>query len=115
MALRIIIDVFLVVGAFFALAGALGILKMPDALCRMQAATCIPTLGVICVGIAGILYAACVLHHTQNAIKIGVIVFMIVITNPIGAHAIARGAYRSDLRSKTDLKPDDYGRDFYDE
>ena len=112
---RIIIDVFLVLGAFFALAGTIGVLKMPDALCRMQAATCIPTMGIICVAIAGILYAAFVLHHPQNAVKIAVIALMIIVTNPIGSHAIARGAYRSDLRSKISLKPDDYGRDFYDD
>ena len=42
---RLLIDIFIVIGAFFALAGTLGLLKMPDTLCRMQASTCIPTLG----------------------------------------------------------------------
>ena len=49
--LRIIIDVLIAVGAFFALAGTLGILKMPDTFCRMQASTCITTMGVIGVGL----------------------------------------------------------------
>lgn len=116
MVLRIIIDVFLVIGAFFALIGTLGILKMPDTICRMQAATCIPTLGVICVAVGAILYAAFIMHSTQNAVKIAVIATMIVVTNPVGSHAIARGSYRADLRMDKNYKvePDDYGRDFYE-
>lgn len=116
MVIRIVIDVFLVIGAFFALVGTLGVLKMPDTVCRMQAATCIPTLGVICISIGAILYASFVLHSAENAIKIAVIAIMIVVTNPVGSHAIARGAYRADLRMDKNYKvePDDYGRDFYE-
>ena len=52
--LRIIIDVLIVVGAFFALAGTIGVMKMPDTFSRMQASTCITTMGVIgvCLGTA---------------------------------------------------------------
>ena len=48
MILRIAIDVLIAVGLFFALAGTKGILKMPDTFCRMQASTCITTLGMLC-------------------------------------------------------------------
>ena len=41
--LRIIIDVLIAVGAFFAIAGTLGVLKMPDTISRMQASACITT------------------------------------------------------------------------
>ena len=113
---RLLIDVLIVVGAFFALAGTLGLLKMPDTMCRMQASTCIPTLGMACVAIAGILYAAVFQHSAGNAIKIAVIGLMVVLTNPLGAHAIAKGAYVADKREDGNLKlnPDDYGRDFYE-
>ena len=113
-AVRLLIDVLIVVGAYFALAGTLGILKMPDVLCRMQASTCIPTLGVLCVALGGILYAACFLHSADNAVKIAVIALMILFTNPIGSHVLAKGAYKTDRRGTKNLKlnPDDYGRDF---
>ena len=52
--LRIIIDVLIAVGAFFALAGTLGVLKMPDTFSRMQASTCITTLGMLGVAIGGL-------------------------------------------------------------
>lgn len=116
MVLRILIDLLIAAGAFFALAGTLGMLKMPDTICRMQAATCIPTMGTICVALGAILYAAFIMHSAQNAVKIAVIGIMIIVTNPVGSHAIARGAYRADLRIDKNYKvePDDYGRDFYE-
>ncbi len=111
MVLRIIIDILMAIGLFFALAGVKGIIKMPDTFCRMQASTCIPTMGMICVAVAGILYAACIKHSGADAVKIGVIALMVILTNPIGAHTIAKGAYKSGIRPEEPLNPDDYGRD----
>lgn len=114
MGLRIAIDACLVLGLFFAVAGTTGILKMPDTFCRMQASTCISTLGVIFVAIGAILYAALIKGSSSDAIKIGVIAVLIILTNPVGAHAIAKGAYRSGIRPEKPLDPDDYGRDLND-
>ena len=111
MALRIVIDAFIVIGAFFALAGTLGILKMPDTFCRMQASTCIPTLGVLCTAIGAVLYAAVIKGSAADAVKIGVIALMILLTNPVAAHTIAKGAYKAGIRPDKELNPDDYGRD----
>ena len=46
-ALRIVIDLFLVCGCFFALAGVVGMLRMPDPFSRMQSSTNISTLGLL--------------------------------------------------------------------
>ena len=97
MALRIVIDALLVIGAFFALAGTLGVLKMPDTFCRMQASTCITTLGMLGVAIGGLLYAIFIMGH------------------PVGAHAIAKGAYRAGIRPEKRMEIDDFRRDFGDE
>lgn len=112
MVLRIVIDVLIAIGAVFALAGTIGILKMPDTFCRMQASTCIPTLGTLLTAIGLILYAAIIKGSAADAVKIGVIALMIILTNPIGAHQIAKGAYKAGVRPEKELKPDDYGRDF---
>ena len=45
-ALRVIIDLFIVGGCFFAFAGAVGIVRMPDTFSRMQSSTNITTLGL---------------------------------------------------------------------
>lgn len=111
MALRIVIDVLLAIGAFFALTGTLGILRMPDTFSRMQASTCVVTLGVLGVAIGGILYAACVMGSAGAAVKIGVIGLLILATNPVGSHAIAKGAYKAGIRPEKPMETDDLGRD----
>ena len=59
MILQIVCDVLFLISVVFALAGTLGIIKMPDTFSRMQASTCVSTLGMLGVVIGGILYAEC--------------------------------------------------------
>lgn len=110
--LRTIIDILIAVGAIFAIAGTIGVLKMPDTFCRMQASTCITTLGVIGVGLGALLYTACIMHSASAAIKVGIIVLLIITINPVGAHAIAKGAYRAGIRPAKKMQVDDFRRDF---
>ena len=111
MLLRILIDLLLAVGAFFALVGVLGILRMPDAFCRMQASTCVATLGVLGVTLGGLLYAIFLMGSPAAAVKIAVIGLLILVTNPIGSHAIAKGAYKAGIRPEKPMEIDDLGRD----
>ena len=112
MALRIGMDVFLAIGLIFALAGTKGILKMPDALSRMQASTCVATLGVIGVVIGGLIYAIGVMGSAGTAIKIALVGLLILVTNPIGSHVLARGAYKAGIRPEKKMETDELGRDF---
>ena len=114
MLIRIIIDLLIAAGLVFAVAGTRGIVKMPDPFSRMQAATCISTLGVLGVAVGGILYATFVMHNASAAIKIAVIALMIMATNPVGSHVIAKGAYSHGYRPKKPMETDDLGRDFDD-
>ena len=112
MLIRIIADLFLLIGAVFALAGTIGVLKMPDTYSRMQASTCVSTLGILCVGLGALVYAIFAMHSASAAIKIGVIVLMIFVTNPVGSHAIIKGAYRAGFRPEKRMEVDDFRRDF---
>ena len=109
--MRIVIDILLAAGFIFALAGAKGLLQMPDAFCRMQASTCISTLGVLGVIVGGALYAFFVMGSVSTGVKILLIGLLIITINPVGAHAIAKGAYRSGGRPDKEMEIDDYGRD----
>ena len=109
--MRIVIDILVAAGLIFALAGTKGILKMPDAFCRMQASTCISTLGVLGVIVGGALYAFFVMGSVSTGVKILLIGLLIITINPVGAHAIAKGAYRSGVRPDKEMEIDDYGRD----
>lgn len=115
MALRIVIDVLIGIGLVFALAGTKGIIKMPDTFSRMQASTCVNTMGVIGVAIGALLYAIFVMGSAGTAIKVAVIALLIITVNPIGSHAIAKGAYRSGIRPDKPMEIDDYGRDLENE
>ena len=46
------------------------------------------------------------------AVKIAVIAALVIAVNPIGAHAIAKGAYRSGVRPERKMEMDDFRRDF---
>ena len=109
--IRILSDVLIACGAFFALVGVLGILRMPDAFCRMQASTCVSTLGVIGVALGGLIYAIFVMGSASAAVKIAVIGLLILVTNPVGSHALAKGAYKAGIRPEAPMETDDLGRD----
>ena len=110
--MRIVIDILLAVGFVFALAGTKGILQLPDTFCRMQASTCITTLGTAGVILGGALYAFFVMGSVSTGIKALFIGLLIITINPIGSHAIAKGAYKNGVRPDKEMEIDDYGRDF---
>ena len=110
MILRIIIDLLIAVSLYFAIAGTIGINKMPDTFSRMQASTLITTLGVLGANIGAILYAIFIMHNGAAAVKIAVIAALVIAVNP--AHAIAKGAYRSGVRPERKMEMDDFRRDF---
>ena len=112
MILRIVIDLFLLLGAVFALAGTIGVAKMPDTFCRMQASTCITTMGVLGVGLGALLYTIFVMGSAATAVKVCVICGLVLVTNPVGAHAIAKGAYQAGIRPRKKMEIEDYRRDF---
>ena len=96
--MRYVIDALIIISIFFAFAGAVGLIRMPDAFCRMQSSTNIMTLGILGVVIGGILYSAIYLGSASMAIKIGIIGVFYFITSPISSHAIAKGAYKHGVR-----------------
>ena len=77
-------------GGFFLFVAGLGILRLPDVLIRMHASTKAGTLG------AGLIFLAVAVQFrdaTSISLSLLTIVFLLV-TVPVGAHAIARVAYR---------------------
>ena len=110
--LRIAIDLLIAIGLIFALAGTLGVMRMPDTFCRMQASTCVTTLGVIGVGLGALLYTIFIMGSAATAVKVLVICALVLVTNPVGAHAIAKGAYQAGIRPDKEMETEDYRRDF---
>lgn len=85
--------VLMLTGSIFCLVAALGIVRLPDPLTRMHAATKAGTLG------AGLLIIAEALFYRQLGISLraATIVALLLLTAPVAAHLIARASYRSGV------------------
>jgi len=84
----------IVLGLFFDLFGAIGLVRLPDVYNRLQAATKCVTLGT-CLVLAGVFVHAGV---SALGVKALLCALFILLTSPVGAHAIARGAHISGVR-----------------
>jgi multicomponent Na+:H+ antiporter subunit G len=95
------------VGGFFVFAAALGVARLPDVLIRMHASTKAGTLG------CGLILLAAAIHFAETAIvarALATIVF-IMLTAPVGAHMIARAAYRTGVPLWRGMVVDELGRE----
>ncbi len=86
----------LLAGSFFTLAGAIGLVRMPEVFTRMHAASVIDTLG------AGLLIAGMVLQAglTLVAAKLLLILGLIFFTGPVITHALAQAAIEAGLEPR---------------
>ena len=84
------------IGLAFDLFGCIGLVRLPDVYNRAQAATKCVTLGtcMILIGTAVIGFANGVAPMGAKAILCAV---FILLTSPVAAHAICRGAYLSGV------------------
>ncbi|MCD6512684.1 MAG: monovalent cation/H(+) antiporter subunit G [Thermoplasmata archaeon] len=98
-----IIYVCLGIGIVFNLLASLGLLRFPDVYTRLHAGTKCTTFGSIFIATAVMVYGLYEWWKGNDAmISMTVHSFLallaILITNPTGAHAIARAAYRSGVK-----------------
>lgn len=108
---RIVVDVLMIIGLLFTAIGALGVLRMPDAFGRMQASTCIASLGNICAGLAGAVYLVASGAEPSACAKVLIIMLMVLLTNPISNHALCKAAYLLGVQPAKKLVVDDYKED----
>ena len=90
---HIIAAALLVIGSLLCLIAAVGMLRLPDTLIRMHAATKAGTLGTGCI-LAAVAIAANTAGTTLRAI---VIIVFLLLTAPVAAHLIGRAAYRRGI------------------
>lgn len=101
-ATEMIVHILFLTGAAFVIVAALGVLRLPDLLMRMHAATKAGTLGA---GLLLIAVAVAVPEPGVVARALAIFVFL-VLTAPIAAHLIARAAYHTGeavLWDRTDV------------
>lgn len=84
----------LVAGGFFCVAGAIGLLRMPDFYTRAHAASVTETLGAGLL-LAGLMLQAGLTLVTAKLLVVGLLIFF---TSPTATHALARAAFARGVR-----------------
>jgi multicomponent Na+:H+ antiporter subunit G len=79
----------LIIGSLFLLLAAIGVMRMPDLLMRIQVATKASTLGVGCMLLALVVY----FHDFSLTIRALLVINFFFMTAPVAAHMIGRAAY----------------------
>lgn len=104
--LSIILTILILIGVLFNGVGSIGLMRFPDVYTRLHAATKCTTFGSIFILLSVIIFGFYFWRVSGDS-KYGVLalhtiiaLFCLVITNPTGAHAIARSAYRSGVLPK---------------
>jgi multicomponent Na+:H+ antiporter subunit G len=86
---------FMMLGCLFIVAGAVGLIRLPDLYTRLHAAGLADTGGTIFVLLALFLQSVFVFGHSLAAIKISLILFFTLITSPTASHTLAKTALLS--------------------
>ncbi|TFG82440.1 MAG: Na+/H+ antiporter subunit G [Chromatiales bacterium] len=80
-------SLFLLGGAVFLFSAGLGVLRMPDTYNRIQTGTKATTLGTILI-LIGLAFL-----HPAWTFKLIILIFFVMLTNPVSSHALARAAH----------------------
>lgn len=103
-AVEIIVSISLIVGAFFALVGSIGLFRLPDFFSRLHGPTKATTLGV------GSMLVASAVYTTTSGEGVSVhellILGFLFMTAPVSAHMLAKAALYLDLSSGVAHRPD---------
>ena len=83
----------LIAGSLFCLVAAVGMLRLPDTLIRMHAATKAGTLGAGCILAA----EAVIANELGTSLKAIAAIAFLLFTAPVAAHLIGRAAYHRGI------------------
>lgn len=89
---------FLLAGAFFVIAGAIGILRFPDFYTRMHAVGVCDTLGAGLI-LTGLMFQS---GLTLVTVKLVLVFYFMIFTVPTATHALAEAALQGRLKPLTD-------------
>jgi multicomponent Na+:H+ antiporter subunit G len=90
-------------GVLFNFLGSLGLLRFPDVYTRLHAGTKCTTFGFIFIVLAIIIYGLWKYNEGDTSmltlsLHAFIALLAIILTNPAGAHALARATHRSGIK-----------------
>ncbi|MBU1810604.1 MAG: monovalent cation/H(+) antiporter subunit G [Candidatus Omnitrophica bacterium] len=86
--------IFITIGLAFDLFGCLGLVRLPDVYNRLQAATKCVTLGTCSILFGTFL----IVGPVASGMKALLCMVFLLLTAPVSAHAISRGAHKAGVR-----------------
>lgn len=92
----ILTGVFTVIGVFFTVVAAIGLIRLPDIYSRAHAASKSATLGVMFVLFAALLHVWVDQRIFDARLLLGL--FFVLLTAPVGGHLIARAAHAQGVK-----------------
>ncbi|MEE8359781.1 MAG: monovalent cation/H(+) antiporter subunit G [Candidatus Omnitrophota bacterium] len=99
--------IFIGVGIIFDFFGCLGLVRLPDVYNRLQVSTKAVTLGTCSIMFGAFLMVG----FTAAGVKLLLCIMFILLTAPVSAHALARGAHRSGAELCKESVVDKYKED----
>jgi multicomponent Na+:H+ antiporter subunit G len=99
--------IFISLGLVFDFFGCLGLVRLPDVYNRLQASTKCVTIGTCSILFGTFL----VVGFNAAGLKALLCIVFLVLTSPVAAHAIARGAHRAGVKLWKDSVVDKYAED----
>ena len=87
-------NILVIAGAVLMVLAALGVLRLPDVMARLQAGTKAASLGLAFV------FAGTALLHPSvpSVVKLALSMLFVFVTAPVAGHVIGRAAYRAGVR-----------------
>lgn len=98
---------FIILGLAFDFFGCLGLIRLPDVYNRLQASTKCVTLGTCSILLGLFLFKG----FTAAGIKAILCIVFIILTAPVSAHALSRGAHKSGVKLWEKSVCDKYAED----
>lgn len=86
--------ILVLLGTFFMMIGSIGVVRLPDFFTRSHATSKSDTLGIMLL-VGGLM---CYEGISINSLKLLVIFVFVALANPVGAHALARAAFKYGVK-----------------
>jgi multicomponent Na+:H+ antiporter subunit G len=100
--------VFIGIGLAFDVLGSLGLVRLPDVYNRLQASTKCVTLGTCSILFGTFLISG---GFTPMGLKALLAIVFLILTSPVAAHAVSRGAHRAGVKLWEGSVVDRYAED----
>jgi multicomponent Na+:H+ antiporter subunit G len=86
--------IFVILGTFFMFIGSVGVVRLPDFFTRSHATSKSDTLGIMLI-VAGLMFFE---GLSLNSLKLLIVFIFVALANPVGAHALARAAFKFGVK-----------------